>query len=137
MQQRDYLMRQIEQMSKVLVALIRKLLGLKSVDLEEETIHSTNEVLQEQLNTSIDEILATPLKEVAEFITQLNGLDISNLELFADILVLNAKVYSDKTHQKKLFETGLELYNWADEKSSTFSMERQMKIRDVKNSLIQ
>lgn len=131
MQQRDYLLRQIEQMSQVLVVLIRKLLGLKSDKVEEQTIQTTDEMLKEHFDISMDELLSISLEDVAEIITQKKGLSISNLELFAEVMVINAKACSDISEQIKLFEIGRELYQWTDDKSSTFSMERQLKMKEI------
>lgn len=135
MQQRDYLMRQIEQMSQALVALIRKLLGLKTEKNEEETEKATNELLQDQLNTSLRELLNVQPGEIAQFIVETKGLDVSNLDLFADVLVLNAKARSNGTDKEKLFRIALELYKWTDNKSKTFSMERQSKVREIQDHL--
>jgi len=135
MQQRDFLMRQIEQMSQALAALIRKLLGLKTENTEEETQQSTNELLKDQLNTSIKELLSIPSEEIYEFIVKEKGLDESNLEVFADVLVLNAKVKSIHADQVKLYKIALEVYQWIDNKSRTFSMERQNKILEIEELL--
>ena len=135
MQQRDFLMRQIEQMSQAFAALIRKLLGMKTENTEEETQMATNELLKDQLHTSIQELLNIPVGAISEFIVKEKGLDESNLEVFADVLVLNAKVKSIHTDQVKLYKIALEVYQWIDNKSRTFSMERQNKIREIEEFL--
>ncbi len=135
MQQDDYLMRQIEQMTQVLKALIGKLLGLKSENREEEIKKSTHEMLKEQLNTSIDELLTIPLEEITEFIVQKTGLVESNVELLAEILVLNARANTDNSEKISLFEMALELYHWSDIKSATFSLERQKHIQEIEDQL--
>ena len=135
MQQRDFLMRQIEQMAQAFAALIRRLLGMKTENTEKETELATNELLKEQLNTSIKELLSIPIGEISEFIVKEKGLDESNLEVFADLLILNAKVKSNHTDQLKLYKIALEVYQWIDNKSRTFSMERQNKIREIEEFL--
>ena len=135
MQQRDFLMRQIEQMAQAFAALIRRLLGMKTENTEKETELATNELLKEQLNTSIKELLSIPIGEISEFIVKEKGLDESNLEVFADLLILNAKVKSNHTDQLKLYKIALEVYQWIDSKSRTFSMERQNKIQEIEEFL--
>ncbi len=135
MERRDYLMRQIEQMSQVLAALIRRLLGLKSVNIEEKTRQTTNELLMQELDTSLKEILRIPPEDIAEFIIQKKGLDKSNIELFAEVLVINAKACTDGLEKRKLFQRALELYQWIDTKSGIFSLERQKKIREIEDQI--
>ena len=135
MQQRDFLMRQIEQMSQAFAALIRRLLGLSMKDVEKETEKETNELLKDQLNTSIEELLQIPPKEISEFIVRKKGLDVLNLELFAHILMLNAKATSIHTDREKLYKIALEVYHWINNKSRTFSMERQSKIQEIEDYL--
>jgi len=135
MQQRDFLMRQIEQMAQAFATLIRKLLGMKTENTEEEAQLATNELLKDQLSTSIQELLNIPVEAISEFIVKEKGLDESNLEVFADVLVLNAKVKSVHSDQVKLYKIALEVYQWIDNKSRTFSMERQNKIRKIEEFL--
>ncbi len=135
MPQRDFLLQQIEQMSQAFADLIKRLLGLKIENTEEETQQATNELLKDQLNTSMKELLSIPPGKISEFIVKEKGLDESNLELLADVLVLNAKANSIQTDQEKLYQTALEVYQWVDNESRTFSMERQNKVREIEDYL--
>ena len=134
MEQRDYLLRQIELMAEALANLIRRLLGLKEIN-EEEAQQATDEMLKENLNISITEILNTPLNKIADLILDREGIHETNIDLFAEVLFLNAKVSKDSVRKRKLYERSLELFNWLDRKSGTFSIERHKKMNQLKNFL--
>lgn len=130
MEQRDYLLRQIELMTQALVTLIRRLLGLKDI-IEDEVEQITNETLSEYLDMSINQIMNTRAEELAEMMIQKNGINRSNLELFAEILVINAKAGKSRENQLSLLERALKLYQWIDNTGNTFSMERQQKMNEI------
>lgn len=132
MEQRDYLLRQIEIMTQTLVNLIRRLLGLKEIN-EEETQQATDEMLKENLNISLSEIINTPLDKLVDWVLDQEGIHTTNVDLFAEILTLNAQASSDPQRKLKLYERALELYNWLDEKSGIFSIERHQKMITIKN----
>ena len=134
MEQRDYLLRQIELMAETLANLIRRLLGLKEIN-EEEAQQATDEMLKENLNISITEIMNTPLDKVADIIMEREGIHETNIHLFAEVLFLNAGVSKDPVRKRKLYERSLELYNWLDRKSGTFSIERHQKMNEIRNLL--
>ena len=131
MEQRDYLLRQIELMTQTLVALIRRLLGLKDLS-EKETQRVTDEVLKEQLDISMTQIIETEPESIVELLTRHNGITISNVDLFADILVINAKARHNANQKLNLLVRALKLYEWIDMTGNTFSIERHQKINDIR-----
>jgi hypothetical protein len=134
MEQRDYLLRQIELMAQTLTNLIRRLLGLKEIN-EEEAEQATDEMLKENLNISIAEILNTPIDKLVDLILSKESIHVTNIDLFAEILVINAKASGDLQRKRKLLERAQTLYNWLDKKSGTFSIERHQKMNEIENYL--
>ncbi len=135
MEQRDYLLRQIELMTQAFVSLIRRLLGLKELT-EEETQQTTDEVLREHLDISITQILQTQLDEIVDFIIKRKGIHKSNIDLLAEILVINAKSRQETEQKVNLYKKALELYEWLDRSGDTYSMERHRKIKEIRYILI-
>ncbi len=131
MEQRDYLLRQIELMTQAFVTLIRRLLGLKDIK-EVEIQQTTDEVLKEQLDLSIEQILNTPIDETTELIIQQKGVHKTNLDLLAEILVINAKARQQTEQRIQLLESALQLYEWLDNNDNTFSMERHKKMNEIR-----
>lgn len=130
MEQRDYLLRQIELMTQAFVSLIRRLLGLKELK-EEETEQTTDEVLKEQLDISISQVLETNYDELIDLFISKKGIHISNIELLADILVINARARKDTRQKTDLYKKALELYEWLDKKGDTYSIERHKKMNEI------
>ena len=137
MEQRDYLLRQIELMTQALVALIRKLTGLKEDGSasDEEIEQLTDEMLTEQLGMELAEILEIPLTEITDKIVSIKGIHLSNIELFAEVVYLNAKACLQTEKKVRLLMIALELYEYADRESGTFSIERHAKINDIHSQL--
>ncbi|MBN1949745.1 MAG: hypothetical protein JW801_00985 [Bacteroidales bacterium] len=137
MEQRDYLLRQIQMMAQVLTALIRKLTGLKeeSSDEEQQMEKATNEMLTEHFDFELTEMMQVPVEEVAEWITCGKRLHIENLDLFAELLLLHAGTQSDTERKIRFLETAAALLSHVDEKGNTFSIERQAKILSIRNEL--
>jgi hypothetical protein len=136
MEQRDYLMRQIEMMTQFLLILIRRLTGMKKNGHEEEQKAATDALLKEHLSTSLDEILQIPLNDIADFITKKKGIHQSNIDLFATVLVLNAKAETDENRKRQLLLLALELLQWADHSGGVFSLERHRQINEI-NALLE
>lgn len=134
MEQRDYLLRQIEIMTQTLANLIRRLLGLKEIN-EEEAVQATDEMLMDSLNISVAEILNTPLDNMVDLILSKESIHETNIDLFAEVLVINAKASVDLERKRRLFERALTLYKWLDKKSGTFSIERHQKMNEIENYL--
>ena len=135
MEQSDYLLRQIEMMARALAALIRKLTGLKEEGSEEELHRDTNEVLKEQLDIRLDDIRKVPLEKIASWILAKKGMNRTNTELMAEVLMLNASVISDEKERSRLLQAALALYSWADKEDNTYSLERHKKMNEIKTML--
>jgi hypothetical protein len=118
-------------MTQTLANLIRRLLGIKEIH-EEEAEQATDEMLTEYLNLSLNEILRTPLKDIVELIIEKEGIHETNMDLFAEVLLIHGKVASDAERKRKFLERAYELYQWLDIKSGIFSIERHQKMNEIK-----
>lgn len=135
MEQRDYLLRQIQMMAQVIAALVRKLMGLKEQGTEEEIVQVTDEMLTEYFDTSLVEIVQTPLEKTVEQMIQNKKLHPSNVDLFAEVLMINADKSEYAANRKKLLERALILLEWVDKTGGVFSAERRQKIVDIRQKL--
>ncbi len=131
MEQRDYLLRQIELMTQTLVTLIRRLLGLKDIT-EEEIQQSTDEVLKEQLDISITQVMEAEPNEIIDLLLKHKSINKSNIDLIADILFINAKAKHHANQKINLLERALKLYEWIDSTGNTFSIERHQKMNEIR-----
>ena len=119
----DHLTRQINQLGFVLSKMLEMLAGAKNNDDLSETVSVVNFKLKEKLDFDL-EILETISEEnFIEFLTQNEGFNSSNIELFADILIkIDKEKYAKKT---------LEIYNYVNRITATFSFERDLKIKEL------
>ncbi len=130
MQQKDFILREIEKISTLLRYLIGKLIPSSSVGNSEETIELINRELVENSGLNIDNILNLSKKEFDEVFTQSKGYSFENIKLLADLLytIGNDQASINIDYIRK----ALELYKYINEKSKTFSFERTNKINTLK-----
>ena len=119
-------------MTQAFVTLIRRLLGLKDL-LEEEVQQTTDEVLKEQLDLSVTQIMNADIDKLIDVISKKKGIHKSNVDLFAEILVINANSRELAEERIDLYNKALKLYEWLEKSSDTYSIERHRKMNEVRN----
>ncbi|MBN2890690.1 MAG: hypothetical protein JXL97_02375 [Bacteroidales bacterium] len=131
MEQKDYLMRQIDQLGVVLAAILGKLLGLKN---QVQSIHAielvTNE-LKEEANIDLEDIL----NEDIEKILSNNNLNMSNLETLTNILLETAETKKNE-EQLTIYRKCLELFEYINKNDKNLSFERFQKIEELKKVIM-
>jgi hypothetical protein len=131
MEQSDYLLRQIQLMAQALAALIRRLTGLKEESSEEELKEATDVVLRDQMDLCMDDLISIPPGQVAEWLEREKNIHVSNMELLADVLLLNAGKAPDTEEKKKWLKAASALLAYVDEKGNIFSLERKLKTEEI------
>jgi hypothetical protein len=133
MYRRDYLKKQIDELGRVLNALLSDLLKLKNSGNASGGIEATNKVLQNELAIDLSQLLSI-LDDT--FIEELKKKQITddNLNRLADVLLQLADDATESdTHQKKLlYKKSLLLLEYVQRSDSTYSMERHEKIERIK-----
>ncbi|SFA74217.1 hypothetical protein SAMN05660845_0324 [Flavobacterium swingsii] len=119
----DYLTRQINQLGFVLKKILEKLTRTKSSDGLSETVSVVNFKLNEQLGFDLEILDTISDDNLIEFLTQKEGFNHENLELFADILI--------KMDKEKYAKKALQIYNYVNQATATFSFERDFKIKEL------
>lgn len=134
MQQKDFILREIEKISTLLRYLIGKLIPSNSVGNYEETIELINRELVENSGFNINEILEFSIKDFDKVLIQNKGYSFENIELLADLLYT---LGNDQSQPKNNYlKKTLQLYEYINEKSKTYSFERISKIEEIKELLI-
>jgi uncharacterized protein Yka (UPF0111/DUF47 family) len=136
MAQRDYLMQQLEEMGYFLASLLRRLMKMKDENQENELTSALHDSIQEKLSFSINEAITidnpdflTLMKE--HFTTE------SHLEKMAELLMLAGKSFQSSLSPERFnyLEKSLYLYNYLQETSINFSLERKDKILEIQQIL--
>ena len=136
MEQRDYLLREIEKIGAIISAIRQKIFGGKgnlAISLKHQ-IEIAKEKLLSEANFDIDKFLNLNSEESDKYIISFDGFNIENIEILADCF--SEFGFSDNCdNSKKYLGKALQLYNLCNTKSKTYSFERETKINAIKNTL--
>jgi len=87
MQQSDYLLRQIEQLGRVLGKILARLLGLKEEGKAHQGMACTTELFRDELELDLRELISVPEEEFIQTLSDLPHWNNNHLSTFADILL--------------------------------------------------
>jgi len=138
MEQRDYLMRQIEQAGRVLGKVLADLSGLKREGKVREGIGQAGQTLQGELDLRIEELTGIPVDQLVNTLLEKKHMFQENLEKLADLLVEIADGYElldNQENARSLYQRALTLYEYVDQAGSAFSFNRHSKIQQLKHRL--
>jgi len=126
MEERDYFKRQID------------LIGKKNSVGNSGGIEITNQVLKEELDLDIDFLIAIPKDKIIDLLKIEKGLSDENLELIAEILIVNLRNSDHKMEEIdriNLYEKCLTIYEHIEKSDKTYSFERNTKIQNIRSLL--
>lgn len=139
MQQEDWLIRQINQLGRVLGKILADLLGLKARGQVGEGIEAAEQELNNELDLNIDVLIWIPKEEFIKSLKDGKKLSDENLENLAGIFFLIAEELNQKgmvnEKMKKLYERSLIIYEYLDNNSSIYSFDRHFKIEKIKKAI--
>jgi len=131
MEQKDFLLREIEKISII----IRYLLGLyvppKTIQEQQNIENLFNKELKERYGKDLEYILNIKKNDFEKEFIQSKGFNYENIELLADLLTT---IGNNQFSETQLYlNKSLDLYEYIDQKSKTFSFERINKINNLKS----
>ena len=136
MEQRDYILREIEKIGLIL-KLIRNILFRKQENLSmplNSLMEETEGVLLDKLNFKLNVFLNMKEEDSIEYIEGFKGFNANNLEQFAYNLYQIGNFYNDEK-AAIYFEKALVLYELTNTKSKTYSANRETIIFEIKAKL--
>ncbi|PKP27231.1 MAG: hypothetical protein CVU06_02935 [Bacteroidetes bacterium HGW-Bacteroidetes-22] len=136
MEQKDFILREIEKIGMIISAIRQKFFGEKqdqSVPIEKQLV-DLKEMLVCKANFDLDKFMSLNIEGSNEYISSFKGFSVENIEYLADCISEICCRDSDGG-SKKYLEKTLELYELCNLKSRTYSLEREMKIETIKNTL--
>ena len=135
MEQKDYLLREIEKIGLLLRALITRLVGFTNIsDDTSRQILETKELLLSETNFDVDSFLRMDETETKKYLASFNGLNVENMELLAEFLVVQSNSAND-LDRKRLLKKALNILVFCRETDKTFNMKRETRIENIENSL--
>ena len=136
MTQRDLILVEIEKIGVIINAIRQKLFGGKenmSITLEAQ-IENAKGMLLSETNFDLDIFLDLDIEKSNDYICSFEGFSIENIELLAEYI--SQIGFNDKCEcSKKYLEKALQLYEFCNLKSKTYSFEREANIKAIKNAL--
>lgn len=136
MEQKDYILREIEKIGQIISAIRQKIFGSPdrlAIKIEKQ-VDDTKEMLLNKLNFDLDIFLPLDIEESEKYLSNFRGFNIENMEGLAECLShigLSNKSDISKKHLTKV----LQLYELINLKSQTYSFERERNIKRIKSAL--
>jgi hypothetical protein len=136
MEQKDYLLREIEKIGLLLRMIISKfrLKGDNTAITLKTEFEEAKELMLQEAGFDIEEFLKLDINSVEQYMSKFAGFRTANIELLADVLK-EMGVSSEPKMAKILWEKALRLYQICNSLDKTFSFERENKIDEIRNRI--
>jgi hypothetical protein len=134
MEQKDYLMREIEKIGVVLRSILGGLINKKeylSIEIQ-APFAQTKELLINEINFDIGKFVTFDEKAAREYLSGFNGMNPANLELLAEIL-FQYGISGQSDSQNNFLEKALQIYALCNDTDKTYSGPRENNIKKIKN----
>ena len=136
MEQKDYLMREVEKIGLIISAIGQKIFGGKgntAITLEEQ-IKDAKDMLFNGADFDIDKFLNSTIQDSNKYISGFIGFNNDNIELFANYL-FQIGLSNKSDNSKKYLEKALQLFELCNLQDKTYSFERESNIKIIKIKL--
>ena len=135
MEQKDYILREIEKIRIVMEGLLNRLKGGNS-DLSKVNtdFDKVNKLFITDTRVDLNALLNTDSNQFDNIFKKENGYNEANIEQFADILTEMASK-AEGNLKDQLNQKALETYEYVDTLSNSFSFGRKMKMDTLKKEL--
>lgn len=136
MENRDYIIHQIEQAAQVIAAVLASFLKLKVEIPVHQAIQSTHEQLKSEIDIDVEQLLLMSIKETEAHLVSRN-ITPELMEALSDyMLSVGRSLIDSEIEDARLYlSKALELLGIADEISKTLSFERVNKITSIQSLL--
>ena len=136
MEQKDYLLREIEKIGLIMSAIRQKIFGGKentAITLESQ-VEAAKGLLLNETDFDLDIFLDLNKEESDKYISSFEGFSVENIELLAECI--SQIGFSDNpNNSRKYLEKALQLYELCKLKSKTYSFERETNVMKIKSAL--
>ena len=136
MEQKDYLMREVEKIGLIISAIGQKIFGGKgntAITLEEQ-IKDAKDMLFNGADFDMDKFLNSTVQDSNKYISGFIGFNNDNIELLANYL-FQIGLSNKSDNSKKHLEKALQLFELCNLQDKTYSFERESNIKIIKIKL--
>lgn len=136
MEQKDFILREIEKTGQILIALRQMLFGGKdnpAINIEKQVDDAKGKLLKE-LNFDLNKFLHLDNEETNSYLNSIEGFNNENIEQLADYI---SQIGFSKQFDESIIylKKALQLFELINLKSKTYSIDREKKIITIKNAL--
>jgi len=135
MEQKDYLLRLVEQFTRILGKALFDLIGLKNKGKISDSIDTTIQSLINELNIDLYKLTSIKNDELIDTLNSKKGFNNENMGILAEILMQAGYNFDkmDNLHKREsFFQTCLTIYEYLEKSDKTYSFERKQKINELK-----
>ena len=132
MEQKDYLMREVEKIGLIMSAIGQKIYGGKgntAITLEEQ-IKDAKDMLFNGADFDMDKFLNSTVEDSTKYISGFVGFNSDNIELLANYL-FQIGLSNKSDNSKKYLEKALQLFELCNLQDKTYSFERESNIKII------
>lgn len=138
MEQKDYMLREIEKIGAILRAIINRLTGSldgAAIHIEKQ-FEETREMLANKMDFDLDKFMEQSESESKNYISSFKGINLENIGLLADILMQMGLNQKSEPIQKRVFlKKSIQLYNYCKQIDKTYIYARESKINLINKEL--
>jgi hypothetical protein len=138
MEQRDYLLRQIEQLGQVLANMLAWLIGIRKKGGGGLKIEELEQTFKSELDIDLEELFQITEGDLISYIKGKNEYFENHLEIMADILHETALSYSKHERSREgnnLLRKAIIILEYLQSSSKNYSIGRQIKIENFNKTL--
>lgn len=136
MEQKDYLLREIEKIGLIIRAIRQRLFGGKdsfAINIEQQ-LETEKGMLFRELNFDLDKFLFLDEEETNIYLNKFEGFNNENIEHIAEVIAQTG--FTENFDKSGIYlEKALQLYELINRRSKTYSTEREKKIITIKKAL--
>lgn len=136
MEQKDYLLREIEKFGMVLQAILSRLTGKggNSAITLESSFEANSELLLNETEFDLTGFIALNEPASGDYLARFKGMNTTNLDQLAEILFQLGM--NEMTEKKSvLLKKSIQLFELSESIDKTYSIKRESRIREIKGAL--
>jgi hypothetical protein len=136
MEQKDYILREIEKIGTVVRAILGRITGNEQM----EAIHvgqefeQTTEWMMQETDLNLSKVLTLEKEPLKEYLSSYKGFNVANLELIAEIFYQTG-IRSPVDKKEKFLRKALQIYELCSDADHTFSFDRERKMNEIRKLL--
>ena len=131
----DFLLKQIEELGRVLGQILMNILGLKNNTPAGRLIEETCQTLRSDVDLDLDQLLEVPMDQFVQVLQENKAMNDANLDRFAAILFHIAENTEEKEKAIPFYERSLIIYSYLDHYSNLYSFERSYYLEQIRKVL--